>query len=233
MEMHLVTWNACKGQFNRKVPLLDQLAADVAVVQEIASPGEDTEQTFWFGDNLRQGLAVIARDPYRLRHLPQQHGVPKFVIPVAVDGPQPFVLFAVWTQRESRSTRYVRAASTAIDMYASTFRENRVVLLGDFNSNAIWDKHHPADRNHSAMVGRLAAHGLVSAYHHHTGEIHGQEKQPTLYFRWNQSKPYHIDYCFLPRQWADGIQRVEVGSFDAWRKFSDHRPLSVHFQTEA
>jgi len=30
--MRLVTWNACRGPFERKVPLLDQLDADVAVV---------------------------------------------------------------------------------------------------------------------------------------------------------------------------------------------------------
>lgn len=131
--MRLVTWNACKGQFNRKAPLLDRLDADIAVVQEIASPGEDTAHTLWFGDNIRQGIAVVAREPFRLRHLPQQVGTPKYLIPVAVDGPISFVLFAVWTQSENRSTRYVRAASTAIDMYAPTFRENRVVLLGDFN----------------------------------------------------------------------------------------------------
>ena len=131
--MRLVTWNACKGQFNRKAPLLDRLDADIAVVQEIASPGEDTAHTLWFGDNIRQGIAVVAREPFRLRHLPQQVGTPKYLIPVAVEGPISFVLFAVWTQSENRSTRYVRAASTAIDMYAPTFRENRVVLLGDFN----------------------------------------------------------------------------------------------------
>jgi hypothetical protein len=229
--MRLVTWNACKGLFNRKVPLIDRLVADIAVVQEIARPGEDTEQTLWFGDNVRQGLAVVAREPFRLRRLPQQQGAPKYVIPVAVDGPVPFVLFAVWTQRESRSKRYVRAAMAAIEMYASTFQENRVVLLGDFNSNAIWDTHHPADRNHSAMVARLTAHGLVSAYHHYSGEPHGQEKEPTFFLHWNEGKPYHIDYCFLPRQWAGGIQ-VEIGSSAAWREHSDHRPLVVDIQTE-
>jgi exonuclease III len=230
--MRLVTWNACKGQFDRKVPLLDQLHADIAVIQEIASPAHQTPQVMWFGDNANQGFAVFARDPYRLTPLPQREGVPKYIVPVMVDGPISFVLFAVWTIRQQR-LRYVRAAATAIEMYASTFEQPPVVLLGDFNSNAIWDTHHPAALNHSAMVQRLRGHGMVSAYHHFRGVPHGQETEPTFYLHWDAGKPYHIDYCFLPTRWADGIQHVEIGSFEAWREHSDHRPLLVDVPLEA
>ena len=128
--------------------------------------------------------------------------------------------------------RYVRAASTAIDMYASTFASHPVVMLGDFNSNAIWDTHHPSDLNHSSMVQRLKAHGLVSAYHHFRSEPQGQETEPTFYLHWNEAKPYHIDYCFLPVQWLAGLRHVEIGSYAAWREYSDHRPLLVEVQPE-
>ena len=62
--MRLVTWNARKGQFARKVPLLDSFCADVAVVQEIARPPAESPQTLWIGDNPNQGVAVVARKPY-------------------------------------------------------------------------------------------------------------------------------------------------------------------------
>lgn len=229
--MRLVTWNACKGQFDRKVPLLNEFNADIAVVQEIGSPGTDSPQTLWYGENLKQGLAVVARPPFRITRLPPRTGVPKYVVPVSVDGPVSFVLFAVWTLRQ-QPMRYVRAASTAIDMYASTFARHATVMLGDFNSNAIWDTHHPSDLNHSSMVRRLKAHGLVSAYHHLRGEPHGAETEPTFYLHWNEAKPYHIDYCFLPESWLTGLRRVEVGSFTAWREHSDHRPLLVDVRPE-
>ena len=230
--MRLLTWNACKGQFDRKVPLLDHLGADVAIIQEIASPNVDSKQCVWFGDNPNQGLAVMAKEPFTLRAIEPLCDVPKYIIPVAIEGPISFVLFAVWTLGE-QPMRYVRAVATAIDIYASTFAQHQVVMLGDFNSNAIWDKDHPANLNHSSVVSRLEEHGLVSAYHHQRGEAQGQEKEATFYLHWNERKPYHIDYCFLPRQWSTGITLVEVGSFKTWKEHSDHRPLLVEFQPEA
>lgn len=230
--MRLVTWNACRGPFAVKASLLERLEADIAVIQEIASPGENTTRTLWFGDNRNQGLAVVARSPYRLRALPQHTAAPKYIIPVAVEGPVSFVLFAVWTLGK-QPMPYVQAASTAIDLYASTFAEEPVVMLGDFNSNGRWDKHHPASLNHSSMVARLEAHGLVSAYHHHRGEAHGREREHTFYLHWNEAKPYHIDFCFLPDRWASGIQRIEIGTFSSWRENSDHRPLLVDVHAEA
>src|SRR5213594_3384753 len=38
-------------------------------------------------DNVKQGVAVVARDPYRLTPLPQQEGAPKCIVPIAVEGP--------------------------------------------------------------------------------------------------------------------------------------------------
>jgi endonuclease/exonuclease/phosphatase family metal-dependent hydrolase len=176
---------------------------------------------------MKQGLAVLARDPFHLSLLAELPHVPKYIIPVAVDGPLSFVLFAVWTQRQERATRAVRAACMAIDLYASTFREKRVVMLGDFNSNAIWDHRHPSTHNHSSMVARLEGYGLVSAYHYNKGEIHGKESEPTFFLHWKENAAYHIDCCFLPRDWAHRIQRVEIGSFAEWKEHSDHRPLVV------
>ena len=114
--MRLVTWNARKGKFAQKVPLLDSLRADVAVVQEIAAPSSESARTLWFGDNPNLGVAVVAKGDYRLRRMEQLPGVPKYVIPVSVEGPRSFTLFAVWTLGE-QPTPYARAASTAIDVY--------------------------------------------------------------------------------------------------------------------
>ena len=224
--MRLVTWNACRGPFERKLALLDGLQADLAVLQEIAKPKEDTPGTLWFGDNPRQGIAVVARQPHRLRRLDEPAGAPKFVVPVMVEGPRPFLLFAVWTLAE-RPLRYVRALFAALDLYAPLLATHEVVFLGDFNSNAIWDHEHPEGLSHSALVARLKTHGLVSAYHHHRREPHGRETDPTFYLQWNALKPYHLDYCFLPKTWARQIRSVDVGSFEAWKDHSDHRPLTV------
>jgi endonuclease/exonuclease/phosphatase family metal-dependent hydrolase len=67
----------------------------------------------------------------------------------------------------------------------------------------------------------------VSGYHQFFEEPHGSETRPTFYLLWKESRPYHLDYCFIPRSWASRVVRVDVGSFEEWRKHSDHRPLLV------
>jgi exonuclease III len=224
--MRIVTWNACKGQFTNKAHYLDHLHADVAVIQEIARPTEQQPNVLWFGENPNQGMAIVTRPPYFPRQVLQIEDVPRYVIPVEIVGPEPFLLFAVWTLGQ-QPFPYVCAASKAIDLYESWFSARDVLMLGDFNSNAIWDKSHPTALNHSAMLNRLERLGLVSAYHHFKGEQHGAESANTFYLHWNESKTYHIDYCFLPKSWVARVRSVDVGSYAAWRRASDHRPLLV------
>lgn len=175
-----------------------------------------------------------AKEPYKLRRLPELPNVPKYVIPISVEGPRSFVLFAVWTLGE-QPMRYVRAASTAIDMYSSVFAASPVVLLGDFNSNAIWNKHHPVALNHEAMVERLTRLGLVSAYHHHRGVQHGIEPKAdhTFHLYGHEDKSYHIDYCFVPNTWVDEVEQVAIGTYADWQAHSDHRPLLVALRDDA
>jgi endonuclease/exonuclease/phosphatase family metal-dependent hydrolase len=226
--MRLVTWNARRGAFDRKASLLDHLRADIAVVPEIAAPANESPQRLWFGDNRKQGLAVLAREPYCLRRLPELPDAPKYVVPIAVEGPRAFTLFAVWTLGK-QAKPYVEAAALAIDMYEPAFASSPVVMMGDFNSNSIWNKHHPPTLNHAAMVGRLERLGLVSAYHYHRRLEHGAEPKldHTFYLYGHEDKSYHIDYCFLPRSWAKEIDQVSIGNFNDWQAHSDHRPLIV------
>lgn len=172
--------------------------------------------------------------PDTLQRLPELPNVPKFVVPIAVNGPRSFVLFAVWTLGE-KPLPYVEAASTAIDMYASSFATSQVVMMGDFNSNAIWNKDHPSSLNHAAMVTRLDRHRLVSAYHHNRGLEHGCEPKHdhTFYLYGHEDKSYHIDYCFLPQTWVAEIEQVVIGNYPDWREHSDHRPLLVSLRDEA
>jgi len=224
--MILVTWNCCRGAYSRKVPLLAPLAADVSVIQECARPEVESETCLWFGDNPLQGIAVTAASPYSLQALPRKRNVPKFIIPIQVKGPNCFTLFAVWSKADQKD-RYVAAVVKAIKVYRKLFAESPAVLLGDLNTNIFWDGDHPAGSNHSALISLLDELGLVSGYHHFFGEAQGQETRPTYYFLWRESRPYHIDYCFVPKVWAGRIRRVEVGTYSDWQNHSDHRPLLV------
>lgn len=225
-DMRLVTWNCCRGQIAKKAPLLDTLTPDIAVVQECAKPTIESEQCLWFGENPRQGIAVLARSQFRVHRLPTKPDVPKFVFPVRVTGPEEFSLLVVWS-KGGQTFPYVEAVVRAADLYRDLVGSSPTILIGDLNSNAMWDATHPPDRNHTALVAMLSQLGLVSAYHYFHREAQGQETRPTYYFQWSKGRPYHIDYCFVPSAWAAGIRSVEVGSYEDWQRHSDHRPLLV------
>jgi len=224
--VRLTTWNCCRGPYEKKAGLLDALGADVAVIQECARPRAESDSLLWFGDNHRQGLAVVARGEYRLRRVRRARSVPKYVIPVEVSGPRSFLLFAVWTKADQEHC-YVEAAVRAVFLYRKLIASGPTVFMGDVNSNVIWDHQHPEDRCHTALVNGLSELGLVSAYHTFFDEVHGMETHPTYYFQWKETKPFHLDYCFIPKVWVPTLRKVSVESYEPWRTHSDHRPLTV------
>jgi len=104
--MRLVTWNAGRGKFNKKAPLLAGMGADIAVIPEIAKPELINEHCLWFGTNPNQGIAITSSPSYTLTPLPEKASAPKYVIPIRVDGPVCFTLFALWmTQRGKRKRK--------------------------------------------------------------------------------------------------------------------------------
>lgn len=212
-----------------KLPLLESFSADITVVQECSKPAAESDTCLWFGENLRQGIVVQASSGYRLRALPTIADVPKFVFPVEVTGPQSFTLLVVWSKGKQKY-RYVMGVVKAVQAYRGLIESAPTVLIGDFNSNAIWNTWHPEGLNHAALVALLGSHGMVSSYHHFFGEPQGAETRPTCYLLWKEHRPYHIDYCFIPRGWAPRIQRVEVGGYEEWKQHSDHRPLLVEIE---
>ncbi|HZZ95191.1 MAG TPA: hypothetical protein VFE23_21710 [Usitatibacter sp.] len=224
--MRITTWNCRGGPFEKKALLLNSLHPDVAVIPEMPRPTGTEPNHLWFGDYARRGLGVIGSASYRLTSIEPEPDVPKHVMPVQVNGPIDFVLFAVWTMGQQEFS-YVRAACVALDKYSPLIRSKQVVFAGDFNSNAIWDKDHPKDLNHSALVRRMSEHGLISAYHHARAVDHGKEADATYYHQTKAEQPFHIDYCFVPVAWADSISGVQIGTYADWREASDHRPLTV------
>jgi exonuclease III len=224
--MRLITWNCCRGPYAKKVPLLDPFAPDIAVIQECARPKNAPSNCLWFGDNPNQGIAVQAVEPYSLHPLPTLAASPKYFVPVSVIGPVKFTLLAVWAMG-GKPYPYVEAVVKAVEIYRDLLLGSPAVVIGDFNSNAIWDAHHTADLSHSGLVRLLDKLGLISAYHAKHNEEHGCESKPTFFFQWQQDRPFHIDYCFIPQAWASKITRVDVGSYEKWCQHSDHRPVFV------
>lgn len=228
--MRIVTWNIARGTAAEKRSTISELSADLLVLQECAQPAKLDDQHLWFGANPRKGVSVQAFGDYRLTPVPIRETTPPCFIPVEVTGPESFLLIAVWTQKEPYP--YVEGLTRAVTMYADMIRTRPTVLIGDFNSNAIWDAEHPAAHNHSALVASLDELGCVSAYHEHFREMHGSETRPSYFHWWKEEHPFHIDYAFLPKAWLHRLESVDVGSFAAFKGASDHRPISVVLRDE-
>ena len=133
----------------------------------------------------------------------------------------------VWTQKHGD---YIMELEEPIRKYRDFLLEKPSVVIGDFNSNAIWDKNHRFF-NHSRMVSLLKdSYGLVSAYHERMNCRHGAERHPTLFHCFKPERKYHIDYCFIPDVWK--ISNVIVGEFSEWISESDHCPVIIDVEIE-
>ena len=210
----------------RKLSHLATLEADIAVVPECPRVQEEAGAAVWMGRKPTKGLAVFAKGPWQVRRAKAPRGLPRYALPLQVSGPESFLLLAVWAQPHPRIP-YVRGMHRAVRACRSLMQGQPAVLLGDFNSNAIWDDEHPTGRSHSALVRYLGEMGLVSAYHSRYSEAQGHETRPTFFLYRHQRRPYHIDYCFLPMTWLGRIRDVTVGDHGAWASRSDHMPLTI------
>jgi hypothetical protein len=221
----LLTWNCNRGSVTAKLALLAHLEPTVAVITECSLATTPDSSAIWVGEPGRLGVAVSASSGYLVEPLPQRE-VPRYTFPLQVSGPLRFLLLAVWSKADPEF-RYVKAVIRAVECYRDLIVAQPTILIGDFNSNTIWDYKRPAHLSHSGLVQQLSALGMVSAYHAFHGERHGAESRATLYLLKQRRRAYHVDYCFLPKVWLPFVRSVEVGSYEDWIRFSDHAPLSV------
>lgn len=219
--MKVISWN-CRGKFREKFPIIQKLNADVYVIQECENP-ERYEKIFsnfltdfvWYGEKDSKGLGIFVKPNIKMEpnHWPTyclRHFI-SVKLNNAID------LLGVWASSPYIEEYYIYQ-SINIDRYG-----DNTVIIGDFNSNAIWDKKH-GKRNHSAVVAELKAKNLVSAYHHTTGESAGKETASTFYLYKHDNKKYHIDYCFLN---PTLIKDFQILNSKEWLNNSDHVPIQI------
>jgi exodeoxyribonuclease-3 len=236
-DMKIITWN-CNMAFRKKADLILTHQPDILIVPECEHPDKllfksDTPKPtdiLWFGQNQNKGLAIFSYCNFRFSVLDNRKRRFKMVIPIAVSGGQfDFTLFAIWANNpKDPDGHYITQVWKAIRHYKSLIKNRQTILIGDFNSNTIWDKPR-REGNHSTVVKRLEEKDIHSVYHKHFNQVQGREQHPTLYMYRRKDKPYHIDYCFASVDMLEHLQSVEVGDCDVWLKHSDHVPVIVTF----
>jgi exodeoxyribonuclease-3 len=239
--MRIITWN-CNMAFRKKAEAILALEPDILVLPEcecaeklvFKSELKQPSSILWFGSNKHKGLAVIAYNGIKLKAMKDHNPNFKTIAPIAVNGPGfRFTLFAIWANNpDDPDGQYAEQVWKAVNYYEHLLKPRRIILAGDFNSNTIWDKNHRMG-SHSAIVRFLQDKKICSAYHLHHGQAHGSERHPTFYLYRHQQKPYHLDYCFVSRDIARRLTRVEIGGHEEWSAYSDHVPVIMSFEWES
>lgn len=130
----------------------------------------------WYGTNQHKGLGVFSYSDYRFELMNCHNPDFKNVLPISVSkGKTDFVLFAIWANNpQDKDGQYVTQVWKAINYYEKLLSENNCILIGDFNSNTIWDKPR-REGNHSTVVSKLAEKNILSVYHKFFNQEQGKE----------------------------------------------------------
>jgi hypothetical protein len=222
--MRVVSWN-CNGGFRKKAPAVLALEPDLLVIQEITesdAAAVNCRTSHWIGPDRGKGMAVFNFTDRPSTIDAAYAGSLPWFMPVDWNG---FAILAAWACVISNSRRYVRLIHEAVDHYQPVLSSPRTIIVGDLNSNAVFDRKHRG-RSHSDLVERLGRMNISSAYHIGSGEPHGEESFPTFFMYRHRDKPYHFDYAFASNDMLVNA-RLTIGEPDEWILMSDHLPLTL------
>ena len=238
--MKIIHWN-CNGAFRTKSSQILDHKPDILVIAECENEHKlefgklipKPKDYRWIGDSPNKGMGVFSYSDYELEVFTEYDRNHRYILPLKVSNQkESFTFFAVWAMKNKVSSRtsYIGQVWFALNKYANLLNE-KTILIGDFNSNQIWDKLH-APGNHTALVNRLSENNIKSLYHTKYQENHGYETIPTFFMQKNKEKGYHIDYCFASEEIIKKGFDIEIGNYDSWYTVSDHVPLIVSFGSQ-
>ena len=224
--------------FRRKANLLLAHKPDIVIIPECEHPDKLKfnheiplpKDVLWSGKNLNKGLGIFSYSGYKFKL--HDSYIPDFrnVLPITVTGGKmDFTLFAIWANNpQDKGHEYIGQVWKALNFYSDLLKNKRTMLIGDFNSNTIWDKPR-REGNHSTVVDYLARKGIHSTYHKFFDQKQGQEEHGTWFMYRHKDKSYHLDYCFASNDFIKKLTNVEDGTHNDWSKHSDHTPLIITF----
>lgn len=236
--MRIVAWN-CNMRFRDKIDVIMDLSAQLAVISECENTEKLRESKYfpeicgsiWIGDNSNKGIGIFSFSDIKIEIASWYNSDFKYIIPIhAKSKSDSYLLFAIWACNPPKSKfGYIEQVYQAINHYSRHIDLTNVLVIGDFNSNTIWDKKHSKHGSHSMVVDFLKQRKIVSSYHTFYKEEHGQETAPTLYMYRHINRPYHVDYCFISENLYDKLAKVQIGLTCTYLKHSDHMPITLEF----
>lgn len=246
--MKIVTWN-CNGALRKKIEKLDSLDADIYIIQECEDPARSTlsyqewaGHYLWIGSNKNKGIGIFPKkgnivtalnwhgtfsiDGINTTHREARSSTSDLELFLPFRLNNQYTVLGVWTKgNDTQAFGYVGQLWKYIQIHRKELNNQNTLIIGDFNSNAIWDK---LDRwwSHSGVVKELELLNFQSVYHTQYSELHGSESKPSFYLQRNLAKPYHIDYAFVSANLLK-MSTLKVEEFHNWIDVSDHMPIGL------
>ena len=159
LRLRLTTWNCRSGSALVRLQDLAPLKSDIVFLQECRPdavlPIEGHVLTRAVGD--RRGVALACLNPALTLQPLSRRRAPAASLAAVVEGPQPFLLLALW----SRTPNYQGDVVQMLDAYADAIAAQPTVLIGDLNIGWRMGATAPPARRHRAFE-RLASDGFVT-----------------------------------------------------------------------
>ena len=235
--MRIVTWNCRVGKFREKARYVEPLQPHILAVQEVEPldnfPVLAGESQPRFRERAvcpsypRRGIGMFSyNDAVTIKpvDLPDPLDLSSFAFRrYTVDfNDLHFHMIAVWPYATKIRLNSYRQAHQGLEKHRDWILESPTIVLGDFNQS----RKIKGD-GWKSLVKLTNDLGLTSAYHEHFKQEFGEESSPTYFHLGDELNPFHLDYCFLPKQWVQYITSVEVKPYDQYKGISDHVPLIV------
>lgn len=220
-QLKIVSWN-CNGKFREKFKEIIEEDADIYVIQECENPDESNDEDYrefagdnyiWTGHLHYKGLGIFAKEDVKIEKLEYGGEFEHFILVKVNDS---FNLLGVWAM-----PKYVEMIHDFFDANEDLFNEN-LVMCGDFNSNVVFNNHHPKAKNHTELNRKLESKNLISVYHDLTGDEQGGEKSKTFYQARHLNIPFHLDFVYAGE---NVVKEFNILDHYKWITVSDHLPL--------
>ena len=184
--------------FRKKAISILDYRPDILVIPECEHPDKlifdaivpKPTDCLWFGQNRNKGLAIISYGNFRLRVIRGHDENLRMIVPISVsDGNFKFNLFAIWANNPGdRDGQYITQVWKAIHKYNRLLSRSQTILIGDFNSNKIWDRPR-REGNHTHVVDHLKKKRIHSLYHSaHFNASAERAEQPSCHILFLQTK---------------------------------------------